>query len=224
LRSRYAVTRNLLEACLHMLSECNAFIIAPSRTETTQLEHLAERVGFGDIASSFSPQRLIHTLTFFLLHYRLSEVAMHRVIDEVRNSEDVETRYAPIVLISDDCPVDRLLGYIQLGFDDVIALPEKREELESRLAGQLHSEQIYYETDDYLGPDRRRMELPTHRDDRRTGATPFARLLVRRDPVNGVSVQRRHTIGQPQRALPNETTHFMPRQFTPGASASRTLN
>jgi len=207
-----------------MLSECNAFIVAPSRTETSQLERLAERVGFGDVASSFSPHRFVRTLTFFILHYRLSPVAMHRVIDEVRSSEDEETRYAPIMLISDDCPVDRLLGYIHMGFDDVIALPEKREELESRLAGQLHSEQIYFETDDYLGPDRRRMELPAHRDDRRTGAAPFARMVVRRDPVNGVSVQRRHTIGQPQRPLPNETTHFMPRQSTPGASASRTLN
>jgi len=204
-----------------MLSDCNAFIVAPSGEETGQLERLAERVGFGDIASPVSPHRTGHLLTFFILHYRLSEAAMQRVIDEVRGSPDAETRYAPIVLFTDDCPVDRLLDYIQLGFDDVIALPEKREVLEARLSAQLNIDHVYFETDSYLGPDRRRMELPDHRDERRTGTTPFTTLVVRRDPARGVSVQRRHTIGQPQRPQPNETTHFMPRQFTPGASAGR---
>lgn len=206
-----------------MLSDCNAFIIAPSSAETAQLERMAERVGFGDVASSASPHRLVHMLTFFILHYRLSTAAMLRVIDEVRGSDDVETRYAPIILITDDCPVGRLLHYIQLGFDDVIALPEKGEVLESRLSAQLNTDHVYFETDDYLGPDRRRMVLPEHRDDRRTGVTPFTTLTVRRDAMHGISVQRRHTIGQPQRPQPNERTHFMPRQFTPGASASRFL-
>lgn len=207
-----------------MLAVCNAFIIAPAPAEATQLGRMAERVGFGDIASSFSPHRPVHPLTFFILHYRLAETAMQRVIEEVRGSDDTEIRYAPIILFTDDCPVERLLGYIRLGFDDVIALPEKREELATRLGGQLQSEQVYYETDDYLGPDRRRMELPTHRDERRTGTAPFARLIVQRDPTKGIRVRRHQTIGQPQRAMPQEATQFLPRQSTPGASVSRSLH
>jgi hypothetical protein len=220
-RPPYVVARNLLEDCWEMLSECNAFIVAPKGEETAQLMRLAERVGFGDIASPSSPHHQSYPLTFFILHYRLSEMAMLRVIDGVRGSDDRDTRYAPIVLFTDDCPVERLLDYIQLGFDDVIALPEKREVLEARLSAQLNTDHLYYETDNYLGPDRRRMEVPSHRDERRTGITPFTTLIVRRDSAQGVSVQRRHTIGQPQRPQPNETTHFMPRQFTPGAAAGR---
>lgn len=204
-----------------MLSECNAFIIAPSQVEAGQLERMAERVGFGSIANSFSPEALHFGLTFFVVHFRLKEEAMRAVIDQVRHSPDDDTRFAPIVLFTDDCPVDRLLGYIQMGFDDVIALPEKREVLEARLGAQLKTEHVYYETDSYIGPDRRRMELPAHRDDRRTGVTPFTTLLIRRDPTQGVSVQRRHTIGQQQRPQPNENTHYLSRRLVPGAAASR---
>lgn len=204
-----------------MLSECNAFIIAPSNDEAAQLVSMAERVGFGDVATSFQPHAMQHGLTFFVLHFRLNDDAMGAVIEQVRHSADDETRYAPIILFTDDCPVDRLLRYIQLGFDDVIALPEKREVLEARLAGQLKAEHVYFETDTYLGPDRRRMELPTHRDERRTGAAPFTTLAIRRDPIQGVSVQRRHTIAQPQRPMPNENTHYLPRRLMPGAAASR---
>jgi len=211
------------EACRNMLSECNAFIVAPSRLETLQLVRMAQRVGFGDIVTSFSPRAPRHGQTFFILHYRLKDAGMEAIIEQVRNSEDPDTRYAPIVLFTDDCPVDRLLAYIRMGFDDVIALPENREVLQARLGAQLNTDQTYFETDDYLGPDRRRMELPTHRDERRTGVTPFETLVIRRDPTQGVSVQRRHTIGQPQRPLPNETTHFMPRPAMPGGSISRHL-
>lgn len=204
-----------------MLSECNAFIVAPSRTEAEQLERMAERVGFGYVATSFSPEALHFGLTFFVLHFRLPDDAMRAIIAQVRHSPDDDTRYAPIVLFTDDCPVERLLGYIQLGFDDVIALPEKREVLEARLDAQLRSEQVYYETDTYLGPDRRRMELSSHQDDRRTGVTPFTTLVIRRDPTQGVSVQRRHTIGQPQRPLPNGNTHYLPRRLAPGGAVGR---
>jgi len=204
-----------------MLSECNAFIVAPSPATSLQLERMAERVGFGDIVTSFAPRALARGVTYFVLHYQLRDAPMRAVIDQVRDSQDPHTRYAPIVLFTDDCPVDRLLGYIKMGFDDVIALPEKREVLEARLGAQLNSDLAYFETDDYLGPDRRRMELSTHRDERRTGTTPFARLIIRRDPAQGVSLVRRHMIGQQQRPQPNDTTHFMPRQFAPGAAATR---
>jgi DNA-binding response OmpR family regulator len=204
-----------------MLSECNAFIVAPSPAESQQLERMAERVGFGDIVTSFAPRALSHGQTFFVMHYQLRDSSMRAIIDQVRHSQDADTRFAPIVLFTDDCPVDRLLGYIKMGFDDVIALPEKREVLEARLAAQLNTEQAYFETDDYLGPDRRRMELPSHRDERRTGTTPFGKVIFRRDATQGVSLLRRHMLGQPQRPQPNETTHFMPRPYPPGAVASR---
>lgn len=180
---------------------------------------MAARIGFGAIGGA--GRALGRRLAFFIVHFQLSEAAMQRVIAEVRGADSDDTRYAPIILVSDDCPVERLLHYIQLGFDDVIALPEKCEVLESRIAAQLHTDQLYFETDDYLGPDRRRMELPQHRDERRTGMTPFYKLTIRRDPAHGISVVRRQMIGQPLRPGPDATTHFMPRQFTPGAAASR---
>lgn len=205
-----------------MLSECISFVIASSAQHSLELERMAERIGFGAISSATRPvSDHAHGLPFFLLHYHLSDAVMRAVISEVRGADNDDTRYAPIILISDDCPVERLLHYIKLGFDDVIALPEKREVLESRIAAQLHADQHYYETADYLGPDRRRMEVPGRHDDRRTGNAPYHRLTIRRDPVEGISVLRRQMIGQQHRPQPDASTHFMPRLFTPGASAGR---
>lgn len=205
-----------------MLSDCISFVIASSAQNSLELERVAERIGFGAVSSARRPvadQR--GRLPFFLLHYQLSDAAMRAAILEVRGAEHDDTRYAPIILISDDCPVGRLLHYIKLGFDDVIALPEKREILESRIAAQLHADQHYYETPDYLGPDRRRMEVPGRHDDRRTGTTPYYQLTIRRDPIDGISVLRRQMIGQQHRPQPDASTHFMPRLFTPGAAAAR---
>jgi hypothetical protein len=223
LRPPYVVAEEVLETCWDMLSTCNALIIAPDSGASGPLEVMAERIGFGDVASSLAPRPLAHGPTFFIVHYEISEPAMGRVISELRSAADDDTRYAPIILITDDCPVDRLLRYIKLGFDDVIALPEKREVLESRIAAQLHTDQIYFETGDYLGPDRRRMELTPQRDERRNGSIPYHKLTIRRDPAIGISVLRRQMFGQQQRQGQDASMHLAPRSGTPGAAAGRFL-
>ncbi len=194
-----------------MLFLCNAIVIAPSPSESRPLVHLAERVGFGHVTDSFAPRALRYLTSYFILHYGLSEEAMQRVLTQVRSSGHEETRFAPVILISDDCPVDRLLHYIQLGFDDVIALPEKRDELSARLATQLTAEQLYIQTASYFGPDRRRMELPGHAGDRRTGGGTHMRLTIQRDAESGTRVLQRQVVGQAAKRQPDPTTHYMPK-------------
>ena len=68
--------------------------------------------------------------------------------------------------------------------------------LQRRLIGQLSWDQVYFQTQDYLGPDRRRMELPdVPPDSRRTGQAPFTRLIIRRDGDQGARVVRREAFG-----------------------------
>jgi hypothetical protein len=181
-----------------MLSHCRAYLIAPSVAECRTLASLAARSGFRVVHSAFDTAAEDPELpvTYFFLHYHLSDAAMQQVIAQVRGLPDPGQRLSPVILIIDDCTVEVLLKYIDFGFDDVISLPEKREVLEARLAAQLNAEQVYYQTPDYLGPDRRRMELPHHTDQRRANLSPHMRMVIRRDPVRGTSVLQRQLVGQ----------------------------
>lgn len=197
-----------------MLTHCRAYSIAPTMAASRTLEMLASRSGFGVVHSAFEPgvtQDEPTPVTYFFVHFHLSDPAMQQVIGQVRDNPAGSMRYSPIILIIDDCPVEVLLKYIEFGFDDVISLPENREVLEARLTAQLNTEHLYVQTANYLGPDRRRMEFPDHSDERRVGVSPHMRLIIRRDPRLGTSVLHRQVVGQTIRRAPDAGTTFLPR-------------
>ena len=90
-----------------------------------------------------------------------------------------------------------LLKYVQFGFDDIITLSEKRQILVDRLMGQLSADHVYLQSEDYLGPDRRRMEVGASAGrSRREADTPHVRLTIHRSPEHGVQVRRREFAGR----------------------------
>lgn len=154
-------------------------------------------MGFGSIASSLSFEAAADSsnVTFFLVHGDLSDEAKRSVLLNIRSCADDRFRFAPIVVLTRDGPFEDVLKNIDLGFDDVLVLPDNPELLQRRLFGQLTRDQIYFQTEDYLGPDRRRMELPdTPPDRRRIGVGGFTRLTIRRDGDSGARVVRREII------------------------------
>lgn len=189
-----------------MLSLCRAYLVAQSEAQERTLARLAGTVGFGEVGSARAGDPIVdrseRRVDFFFLHHRLPDAAMQGVISSIRASLAVSIRFAPILLITDDQPLEVILKYIEFGFDDIVALPAKRAELVSRFLAQLNSNQTYVETPSYLGPDRRRFEHPDHEDPRRRGVSAFERLTIRRNPATGVKVLRREIVGQsPHRDL-----------------------
>jgi PleD family two-component response regulator len=179
-----------------VLAACRAFAVAHTEAQNRTLVKLGERAGFGFVGTVLGERRVPieaarGDVVYFLLHFRLSDDAMRAVIRRIRQSNEDAIRFAPICLIIDDCPFETILKYVRIGFDDVIALPEKREVLVGRLMSQLETEHVYFETADYLGPDRRRMEVSVMHDERRTGTTPFTRLIIHRSVTTGVRLVRR---------------------------------
>lgn len=190
-----------------MLAYCRAYVVSAGATQDRALTSLAQRVEFGDVRSVFRSEPLPadQRVTFFLVDYQLSEPSLRSIIASVRSNRQDVIRYAPIVLFLRDGPYQDMLRFIQLGFDDVIALPDKREELSSRLRAQLRDDIVYFETDTYLGPDRRRMEVPAEPVEyRRTGTTPHTKLFIERDSRAGVKVLRREIMGIPSQRRPSE--------------------
>jgi hypothetical protein len=157
-----------------MLDQCAAYLIARNESHTTALERLALRLGFGHVEplysrKTFQPDASHPALKFFLMYRHMDERLMTTVRDVIRASSDPNVRFAPIVLFAEECDFESYLRFVKMGFDDVLTLPDKREMLVKRLEGQINADHVYFETDTYLGPDRRRMEAPGHTDPRRGG-------------------------------------------------------
>lgn len=184
-----------------MLSDCQAVLFAQTPAQNRSLIRLANRVGFGAIRRVFGdePGPVAAGTTgvrFFLVHHRLSDKAKASIVIHLRSSDDEAVRYAPIILISDDGPIDVLLRYVQLGFDDVITLPEKCPILVGRLQQQLDSNVSYIETKSYLGPDRHRLEL-LPKESGASADTKIVRLTIRRSVAHGIQVVGRQLFSLP---------------------------
>ncbi|UYO00650.1 MAG: hypothetical protein KIT02_05400 [Devosia sp.] len=95
-------------------------------------------------------------------------------------------RLAPVVLVAQDCDLDTFLGYVEMGFDDILCLPDNVDLLIDRLAAQFNTDYIYVETDSYFGPDRRRMEVPDASHPARvSNAHLHTRLTIHRTLADG---------------------------------------
>lgn len=184
-----------------MLSACKAIVIGTTAGQVGSLVAMARRCGFTLIedAGSGVPQPKM-PITFMFVHYRVGDAVLDSIIRTVRRG-DRNTRFSPIIVIANDCDFELILHLVDMGVDDVISLPEKRDVLVQRLAGQLWSEHVYVETAEYFGPDRRRLEQPSHEDERRAGPAGHARYHIQRIPDFGTKIVRHQIFSAP---------HFMP--------------
>jgi hypothetical protein len=173
-----------------MLAACKAIAIGRTDAQVEFLARTAQRCGFAFVEGlrdgELPPPRTL--LRFILVHYLVGDDVLRSILHEIRRGPN-DVRFSPVILIADDCPFESVLSYIRLGVDDVISLPEKREVLVQRLASQLNTEQMYVETPDYFGPDRRRMDMDVH-DSRRRGLAGHGRYYIRRVPDRGIEIVR----------------------------------
>ncbi|MET3924115.1 hypothetical protein ABIE28_000224 [Devosia sp. 2618] len=181
------------------LLACAAIIIAPNASCSNELLSLAGRVGFGAAVDHDRTVGLDPDLQpYFVMHYAISDTAKASLLCSIRQSSVTKVQYAPIVVIMPDGPFEQTIHYIKMGFDDVISLPEKPRILSTRLAGQVWQDRLYIETEDYLGPDRRRMDLMPHESqNRRQGGSKHARITFVREPGAGIRILNRQLVLRP---------------------------
>jgi len=178
-----------------MLGHCSAFVIARAGERDRSLELLAREAGFGTVTSTARRQSgeaigAKRAVAFFLMDGHLDEAAMKHTLVAVRLSPDPGVCFAPVVLFIEDGPFETYIRYVQMGFDDVITIPEKREILIQRLDGQL-GEHVYFRTPTYLGPDRRRFDLLTTPHERRgQGPSDHDQISIVRSAITGISIAR----------------------------------
>ena len=124
-----------------MLRRCAAYLIAGDG-DAASLEDLARHLGFGTVLPLASGQDGDGSsdqfpLRFFLVYGDLEEKALLAIRDLIRASADPNVRFAPVILFVNECPFETYLGYIKMGFDDVLTLPDQTEMLIKRLDAQI---------------------------------------------------------------------------------------
>ncbi len=195
-----------------MLGLCRAIIVAPTPFDSRALAEIAAGAGFGDIASIFddaeSGNGLSYPVSFFLVHHRLNDADCDDIIDAVRHIDRKGLRYSPMVVLLPETSAESMRKFVLMGFDDVIHLPQSRDQLAVRLATQLDRDIVYIETGDYLGPDRRRLDADSALQ-RRTSVSTHTRLVIRRDPDYGTRIVTRQLRGQQNfhTATPDPRSH-----------------
>lgn len=181
-----------------MLELCRAIIVAPTPFDSRALAEIATEVGFGDIASIFDDtdqsNGLRYPVSYFLVHHRLSDTDCADIIDAVRNIDRPGLRFSPMVVMMPETSGESVRKFVGMGFDDVISLPQSQVQLTARLGTQLDRDIVYFETSDYLGPDRRRMDAHgfLHRS---VAISPHTRIVLRRDPEQGTRIVSRQLRG-----------------------------
>lgn len=184
-----------------MLAQCHCYVVGRDEEHDHSLMQAAGTLGFASVSKLFHKGLPVidqsrPRLSFFLVHYQLGEETMRSLVTRIRRNESDQIRFAPLILLLNDGPYELVLRYVRFGFDDVIALPERSELISARLCNQLDREFTYFETHDYLGPDRRRMERPDDvPDGRRTGRHRHTRHTIIRSVDRGVRVLRTETVG-----------------------------
>ncbi len=132
-----------------LLGQCRAFLVGRTGSQTASLTQIAQRTGFGEIATLNAGRtddaRGAKRINFFIVHRHLSSTMMTAVVQVDPLSDDDQIRFAPVILFADDGPLETYLNYIHMGFDDIITLPDKQPVLVQRLTTQLITEQVYFD-------------------------------------------------------------------------------
>ena len=179
----------------NVLSDCAAVACCSLGAPFKSLERFARATGFGrfmhylDVAElRAQPAPII----FFLLHFATPDADKAETLVGLRQYPSSKVRLAPVVLITQDCDATTFLNYVQMGFDDIVCLPESPQLLIDRLTRQINHDIVYIETADYFGPDRRRMEVPgADHAARLSTAHMHTRYIIHRSMAHGPVILER---------------------------------
>lgn len=180
-----------------VLAHCVAIVLARDERDGAALMRLAEQLRFGAILAHGAtppPSQFHHRLVFYLVHFDYDLAGKQKLLFDLRHAPSVSLSFAPVVLFLRQAADDEVLHNIELGFDDVITVPEDALVIGRRLAAQIGQEHLYIETRHYLGPDRHRLDHAAQRRPVRQALEEHAQLTIMRRPETGVHIVRRQVV------------------------------
>jgi PleD family two-component response regulator len=137
-----------------------AFVVGPADGPGAALRDLAQGLGFAHVLAfdnlGRSEQQLQHTPVCFFLFAAVEDLSgLRTVAHQVRFSTSRRIRFSPLIYFSESASVETIRSCVDMGFDDVITVPFSRDRVMGRLEHQLNRNLVFFETANYVGPDRR---------------------------------------------------------------------
>ena len=170
-----------------------AFVVGTQDGAAAALTTLAQNAGLEPVLPYRSlvkaeAQMQVTPLVFFLCTAVAELRSLKPMADAIRFSPSRKLRFSPVIYFARDLSRPEITGCINMGFDDVIALPVGIRQLQDRIARQIGTPLIYYETSTYFGPDRRNRLETDQNDPRRGTGGHFRRIEIIRTPDKGIDV------------------------------------
>lgn len=172
-----------------------AYVAGPDDDRCAALFDLVSGIGFSGVSSfrgiaQISEQTARNPICFILCSSVSDPRQLRSTAEAVRFSDLPRVRFSPLVYLTEQPSIETAVACVNMGFDDVVALPQSRAQLRERLEYQIGEMKVYYEASGYFGPDRRRNIVPRREGaDARQGG-PYRRFELIRDARAGISVMR----------------------------------
>lgn len=141
-------------------------------------------------------------VTFVLFAETADAGTLLPIIRDIRRGPPRSLCFAPLVYFAESPSREVVNACVGMGFDDVMTMPFTVARVHQRLMQQIEAPQVYFETADYFGPDRRRLSEPRLADAflrGLPGARPARRYEIRRSLTGGVSILKEELVN-PQQA------------------------
>ena len=131
-------------------------------------------------------------LCFVLFAEVLDPMVYDPIVREIRQGGPRAIAFSPLIYFSESPSRETVAACAALGMDDVVTMPFTRERVWARLRRQIDNMQVYSESADYLGPERRRLSGTRADSPGRTAlsAPPDRRYEIRRDLDTGAKIRR----------------------------------
>lgn len=175
--------------------QASAFVVGPLDGPGAALMDMARGLKFQAVLPytgvASAEQQSVRTPICYFLFAAVPDVAgLRNAAEAIRFAPSRKVRFSPLIYFAESPSRETIARCINMGFDDVITIPFRRDLLAQRMARQVGTSLTYYETPGYFGPERRDRgtAVASGAEHRRGGQ--FRRLEIVRSLVSGINVLR----------------------------------
>lgn len=173
--------------------QATAFVVGPQDGPGAAVRDLAIEFGIATVLpfvdAAQAERQATTALAIFLFAAVDDPGRLRPAADAIRFCAVPRLRFSPLIYFSESPSREAIRQCAAMGFDDVVTLPFTAERVAERIGRQLDTPRVYFETQDYFGPDRRRPPGGTARSGRGTGGH-HRRIEIVRSAEAGVVVLR----------------------------------
>lgn len=143
----------------------------------------------------------VNPINFFLFDYSPGFGKTVTKMEEIRSSHLLRVRFAPLICFVETPSKESIIECVNAGFDDILTIPWIASSIKSRLAKQVNTKSIYFETDNYLGPDRRRFndDAKVRSEKAPAAGFGFRKYEFVRNSFAGVQIMQDKVVGKAPR-------------------------